>query len=292
MIKELIISMRPKQWYKNIVIFVCIVFSLNFFNAQMWIDILSAFVIFCLISSSEYLINDIIDIEKDKLHPKKRKRPLASGKLKVSHALTAAILMLVVAFVWAYFVNLLFLSMAGIFFAMVLLYSLVLKRIVLVDVLIISTGFVIRAIAGCVAITVKISPWLIICAFLMALFLALLKRRNELVILGDDAKKHRENLGGYSLELLEKFILIVTTTLIMSYSLYTFLTGNVYLMITIPIVLYALFRYLFLVYKKNLGGDPVEVFTDKGIMISMVLWGAVALIVMYEIPQKVLDAIG
>lgn len=272
MFKEIIISMRPKQWYKNFVLFVGIIFSLNLFNIHMWITVLFSFIIFCLVSGSEYIINDIMDKEKDKIHPRKRNRPIASGKLNTSNALIFVVLMLCVAFMGAYIINIQFLGIALAYFLLIVLYSLFLKHIALVDVLTISLGFVLRAIAGCFAIKVSISPWLILCTFLIALFLALGKRRHEVILLENGANKHRKVLENYSPEMLDKMMTIVTSTLIMSYSLYTFLTSNTWMMVTIPIVLYGIFRYILLVNSKNMGGEPEMLFKDKGMVSCIVLW--------------------
>lgn len=272
MLKEIIISMRPKQWYKNLVLFVGIIFSLNLFNIHMWITVLYSFIIFCIVSGSEYIINDIMDKEKDKIHPIKRNRPIASGKLNKSNALIFVVLMLCVAFMGAYIINIQFLGIALAYFLLIVLYSLFLKHIALVDVLTISLGFVLRAIAGCLAIKVSVSPWLIVCAFLVALFLALGKRRHEVILLENGANKHRKVLENYSPEMLDKMMTIVTSTLIMSYSLYTFLTSNTWMMLTIPIVLYGIFRYILLVNSKNMGGEPEMLFKDKGMLTCIILW--------------------
>lgn len=281
MITEIIITMRPKQWYKNLVIFVGIVFSLNLLNFQMWLDVISAFAIFCMLSGSEYIINDIIDVEKDRKHPKKCKRPIASGKLKVSHALLFAIILIIVAGGGAYLINTQFLSVSITYFLLILSYSLFLKHLIIVDILVISIGFVIRAIAGCLAINVFISPWLVICAFLLALFLALGKRRHELILLAENAKEHRRILEGYSVEMLDQMMSITTGALIVSYSLYTFLTDNICMMFTIPLVIYGLFRYLFLVHSKNIGEEPEMLFKDKGMVICMVLWVVLVVLILY-----------
>ncbi|UCE73005.1 MAG: decaprenyl-phosphate phosphoribosyltransferase, partial [Methanomassiliicoccales archaeon] len=206
MIAELIISMRPKQWYKNLIIFVCIVFSKNLLSFDLWFNIISAFAIFCLLSGSEYLINDILDREKDRKHPRKRKRPIASGTLKISHASVFAVIFIILAFAGAYLINTWFLLISIAYFVLILSYSLLLKHLIIVDLLVISIGFVIRAVAGCLAIDVFISPWLIICAFLIAMFLALGKRRHELILLGGEAKKHRKILQGYTSEMLDQMI--------------------------------------------------------------------------------------
>lgn len=281
MISNVIKSMRPKQWYKNLVLFIGVLFSSNMLNLTFLVDSGLAFLVFCLLSGSIYLINDILDIEKDKNHPKKRKRPVPSGTLKVSHAIFFIVLFLTISFTVAYWVNQYFFLITLFFIILLLSYSLWLKNIIIADILIISSGFVIRAVAGALAISVFVSPWLIICAFLLALFLALGKRRHELIILGDEAKNHRIILEGYSTQMLDQMITITTSSLIMSYSLYTFFVGNIYMMITIPFAFYGLFKYLFLVHSKNLGGEPELIFKDKGMILSMILWVMIVFIVIY-----------
>ena len=273
--------MRPRQWYKNLVLFIGILFSSNLLNFNLLVDSVIAFLVFCILSGSIYLINDILDVEKDLKHPKKRKRPIASGKLKVSHALFCVILFFIVAFIVAYFINLNFLGISICFIILMLFYSFWLKNIIIVDILVISCGFVIRAIAGALAISVFVSPWLIICAFLLALFLALGKRRHEILLLGDEAKNHRKILDGYSTQMLEQMITITTSTLIMSYSLYTFFVGNIYMMLTIPFAFYGLFKYLFLINSKNMGGEPELIFKDKGMVLSIIFWVIIVFIVVY-----------
>ena len=281
MFKEIIISMRPKQWYKNLVLFIGIIFSLNFMDFQLWSNTILGFIIFCVLSGSEYIINDIIDKEKDRKHPKKRKRPIASGRLKVSYALIFAVITVFLALIGAYLINVKFLIISIMFFLLILSYSLVLKHLIIVDILVISMGFVVRAVAGCLAINVFISPWLIICAFLLALFLALGKRRHEMFLLGKKAKTHRKVLKDYSVQMLDQMTSIITGALIVSYSLYTFLTDNIYMMLTVPFVIYGLFRYLFLIHMKNFGGEVEIIFKDKGMLICMSLWIVLTLIVLY-----------
>src|SRR3989304_7146736 len=198
MIKELIKTMRPNQWYKNLVLFVSIVFSLNILNPEMWSIAIVAFVIFCMLSGGEYIINDILDREKDKKHPRKQKRPIASGKFKLVHAVIFAVIFIIGGITAAYFINLQFMILSISYVLLILIYSLILKHLIIVDLLVISIGFVIRAIAGGVAINVFISPWLIVCTFLVALFLAIAKRRHEVVLLGDEGKNHRKILSDYS----------------------------------------------------------------------------------------------
>ncbi len=272
MLNEIIVSMRPKQWYKNLVLFAGIIFSLNLFNVHIWITVFSSFIIFCMLSGSEYIINDIMDKERDKIHPKKCNRPIASGKLNVLHAFIFAILIVCSALVGAYLINVQFFVVSLAYFLLIVLYSLFLKHIAIVDVLTISMGFVLRAIAGCLAIKVFVSSWLIICTFLIALFLALGKRRHELMLLEDDAISHREVLNDFSIEMLEKMITIVTSALIMSYSLYTFLSNNTWMMLTIPIIIYGIFRYIFLIYSKNADEEPETMFKDIGMITCIILW--------------------
>lgn len=273
--------MRPKQWYKNLVIFIGIAFSLNLLNVHLWIIVIAAFIIFCLLSGSIYLINDVLDIEKDKKHPKKRKRPLPSGALKPYQAIISATLFIIISFIGSYLINIPFLITAVSFFLLIMVYNLFLKHYIIVDILVISTGFVIRAIAGAVAISVIVSPWLIICAFLLALFLALGKRRHELILLGDEAKEHRQSLEGYSSQILDQMTIITTSTLIMSYSLYTFFTGKIAMMLTIPFAFYGIFRYLLLIHSENMGGEPEMLFKDRGMLISIILWVLIVIGVLY-----------
>ncbi len=247
----------------------------------MLITVLFSFTIFCIVSGSEYIINDVMDKERDRIHPKKCNRPIASGKLNVLHALIVVVLMLFVALTWAFLINVQFLVISLAYFLLIICYSLFLKHIAVVDVLTISMGFVLRAIAGCLAISVSVSPWLIICAFLVALFLALGKRRHELILLENGANSHRKVLNNFSPEILDKMMTIVTSTLIMSYSLYTFLTNNIWMMVTIPIIIYGVFRYIFLVNSKNFGGEPEMLFKDAGMLSCMVLWATTILGILY-----------
>jgi 4-hydroxybenzoate polyprenyltransferase len=283
MFKDILISMRPKQWYKNLVIFIGIVFSLNLLNFDLWINVISAFIAFCLLSGSIYLINDYLDIEKDRNHPKKCNRPLASGRLKASHALLFSGIFILTALFLTYMVNLSLFVTSLAFFSLIIIYSLFLKEISLVDILTISTGFVLRAVAGCVAIGVLISPWLIICTFLLALFLALGKRRQELLLLKNKAGTHRKILMGYSREMLDQMMNITTSALIMSYSIYAFLATNIYLMVTIPLAFYGVFRYLFLVNNTEIGGEPELLFKDRGMISCMLLWTVMVVGVLYFI---------
>lgn len=281
MLKQILISIRPLQWYKNLIIFIAIVFSQNITSVSIWIDSITAFIIFCLLSGSVYLINDIIDIEKDRQHPNKRNRPIASGKLKRSQASFVALLLVIASFYCAFMLNALFGLVSVFYFVLFLMYSIWLKHTVIVDVLTISIGFVLRAIAGAIAIAVIISPWLVICTFLLALFLALGKRRHELVLLGNNASNHRKILNEYSVSMLEQMISITTSSLIISYSMYTFLAGNDYMMLTIPFAIYGLFRYLHLVHSSEFGGEPEMLFKDRPTLINMIAWTTFTIFILY-----------
>ncbi len=283
MLKGLIISMRPWQWYKNLILFAGIVFSMNLMDLELWFTAISAFVLFCILSGSEYIINDIIDLKKDRVHPVKRNRPIASGELKIPPALLFAVLLIVCAGIGSWLINIRFFAVSIIYFFLIILYSLIFKYIIVVDVLIVSISFVIRAVAGCVAIDVFISPWLIICTFLLALFLALGKRQHELMLLGDEAKNHRKILGGYTTRMLDQMVSITTGALITSYSMYTFLVNDYYMMFTIPFVVYGIFRYLFLIHARNVGGEPEMLFKDKGMLVCMLLWGVLVVGVLYGV---------
>ena len=271
--------MRPKQWYKNTLLFVCIVFSGNIGMGSMWITLVLAFIYFIMISGAKYLINDVLDREKDRIHPSKSKRPIAAGQLKVSHSLITAFILIAGSLIGAYYtINLNFLIISAVYLLLMLLYSLVLKHYQVIDILVISIGFVIRPLAGCYAIDVVISPWLIACTFLLALFLALTKRWQELTTLGDDSTAHRPSLVAISPKLMEQFITIITGSLIVSYLLYIVDQGN-YMVFTAPFVVYGLFRYLFLIYQRGYAAEPEKMFKDKPMLINLGIWGLIVIAV-------------
>jgi 4-hydroxybenzoate polyprenyltransferase len=298
-------SMRPRQWTKNLALFVGLVFAQQLFTLTSFERASVAFVVFCLASSSVYIFNDLLDLERDRQHPTKSKRPLASGNLPVSWAIvTIAILLLGCAGLTLLIVIIpiqqpdIFASLGGanVLFALTIvsyillmaLYSVRLKHIVLLDVFIIASGFVLRILAGAVVIPVMISPWLYLVTILLSLFLALSKRRHELVLLQGEASNHRQILKEYSLPLLDQLITIVIAATIMAYSLYTFQgpTGNHRLMITIPLVLYGMFRYLYLMHMRMEGGNPEEVLLrDRHMLGTVVLCTVLIIIVLYGIPK-------
>jgi len=301
----LIQSMRPRQWTKNLALFVGIVFAQQLFNLTSFERALVAFAVFCLASSSIYIFNDLLDLERDRQHPTKSKRPLASGNLPVSWAIVSiGILMLgcvgLTLFIFSIPIqqtdifaslggaNVLFALTVASYILLMALYSVCLKHIVLLDVFIIASGFVLRILAGAVVIPVMISPWLYFVTILLSLFLALSKRRHELVLLQGDAVNHRQILKEYSLPLLDQLITIVIAATIMAYSLYTFQgpTGNHRLMITIPLVLYGMFRYLYLMHMRMEGGSPEEVLLrDRHMLGTVVLCTVLIIIVLYGLPK-------
>jgi 4-hydroxybenzoate polyprenyltransferase len=272
--KYLIGSMRPKQWVKNCAVFAGLIFSKSFLHLGPVIESLYCFFLFSTVSGAVYILNDIIDKEKDELHPVKCKRPIASGKLDSSKALVFSLVVLVISLTLAALLDIgLFLILFAYFF-LVLVYSLKLKNIVILDVIILSMGFVLRTVGGAVVIGVWISPWLILCTTLLALFLALNKRKNELLVLSDKAGQHKKILEHYTPELINSMLSVITSATVMSYSLYTFSAGkSSYMMLTIPFVLYGIFRYQYLVMSKDSGGSPeLTLFKDKPLLICILLW--------------------
>jgi 4-hydroxybenzoate polyprenyltransferase len=305
-IRAVVVTMRPRQWTKNLALFVGIVFAQRLLTLSSFERAFVAFVVFCLASSSIYLLNDLLDLENDRQHPAKCERPLASGNLPASWAIvTIGILVLACAGLTLLIFNMplgsqpdIFSSLGGAstlfaltvaaYLILMALYSVRLKHVVILDVFIIASGFVLRILAGAVIIPVVISPWLYLVTILLSLFLALNKRRHELVLLQEQASNHRLILKEYSLPLLDQMITIVTAATLMAYSLYTFQgpTGNHRLMITIPLVLYGMFRYLYLVYRRMEGGSPEEILLrDRHMLGTVVLCAAAIIIVLYVLPQ-------
>jgi 4-hydroxybenzoate polyprenyltransferase len=304
-IVALLMAMRPKQWIKNLSILVGIVFAQRLLTVTSFERATLAFAAFCVASSFTYLLNDLLDLENDRQHPIKRNRPLASGRLPVPWAITfMGVLLLVCAaltgsiyaipiashdiFVSLGGSNVLFTLTIASYLVMMVLYSVRLKHVVLLDVFIIAGGFVLRILAGAVVIPVSISPWLYLVTILLSLFLALNKRRHELVLLQGQASSHRQILKEYSIPMLDQMITIVTAATLMAYSLYTFQspTGDHRLMVTIPLVLYGMFRYLYLVYMHMEGGSPEEVLLrDRHMLGTVVLCAAIIIVVLYVLPK-------
>ncbi len=287
MLKELIISMRPKQWIKNILIFAALIFGLKLFEPVFLGRTILAFILFCLFSSSVYLINDLVDIERDRQHPTKRFRPLAAGRLKRSWALAAGVLLPLLGLPVAFYLDPFFGVISVAYLLLQTAYSFVLKNLVLIDVMSVAAGFVLRVAAGTVmAQTERFSPWLYICMTLLALFIALGRRREELILLEDNANQHRQILEEYSPAFIDEILNVVTAATIIAYSLYTFsaenLPANKSMMLTIPFVLYGLLRYLYLIHQKNMGGSPEEVvLKDIPLLVNNLLWGLAVIIILY-----------
>lgn len=272
---DLLTSLRPKHWIKNLVVFAGIIFSRNLSNWSMEWKTCVTFFAFCAVVSAGYLINDILDRESDRHHPVKKNRPIASGHLGVGAAITAVVLLVLPTLTGSYFADPLLPLFLLAYMTIQLSYSLYLKNIVIVDVMFISAGFVIRAVAGAAVIHVPISAWLVVCTMLLALFLGLAKRRAELVLLEDEAANHRSNLEQYSIELVDQMISVTASATLVSYALYTFTAfeQSHYMMLTIPFVLFGIFRYLSLVHTHLRGGSPEQVMlTDKPILIDVILW--------------------
>jgi len=285
---ELFKALRPQQWIKNLFIFAPLIFSQNIFNRALVLKSLLAFVAFCLVTSAHYLFNDLRDLEEDRLHPVKCKRPLAAGRLKKGTAVAAMVILGPAGLLLAALLNLNFFLITVAYLALQVAYSLWLKHIVILDVFVVAAGFLIRVVAGGLAIRVFLSSWLLICTTLLALFLAMGKRRHELVILEQNATSHRPILREYNIYLLDQMISVVTASTLVAYCLYTisdetvtkFGTRN--LIFTVPFVLYGIFRYLYLIHQKAEGGTPETlILKDKPLLADLFLWVAAAAVILY-----------
>lgn len=282
-------EMRPRQWVKNVVLFAALVFDRQFNPAHIpqILRTLAGFIIFCLLSGIIYIINDIADVEADRKHPQKCKRPIASGKLPVKFTLVVASILIVIIFPVSYILSPSFCLVCLTYLALNLAYSKWLKHIPLLDVLTIAMGFVLRVAGGVTLIQVaRFSPWLYVVITLGSLYIGFGKRRAELALLTTEANSHRRVLEGYTLPLLDQYIIIVSATTILAYSLYTFsapnLPENHVMMLTIPFVLYGIFRYLYLIQVEHSGGAPEEVFlSDRPLQIVVILWGLVVMAIFY-----------
>jgi 4-hydroxybenzoate polyprenyltransferase len=288
--RALFVSLRPHQWTKNLVVLAPLAFSKHLFDGDAVVRAVAALVVFCGLSGAVYLVNDLADVERDRLHPLKRLRPLASGALGVLAARLFATLLLAASLLAAWALAPGFFLCALGYLALNLAYSFGLKDVVILDVLAIAIGFVFRAVAGALAILVVFSDWLLVCTILLALFLALAKRRHELVLLGD-APAHRRALAEYSPYLLDQMIAVVTASCLTAYAFYTLAPETVAkyrtdrLALTIPFVIYGIFRYLYLVHRKEQGGSPSDVLlADRPLLASVALWAAVVVLIVYTAP--------
>jgi 4-hydroxybenzoate polyprenyltransferase len=279
MIVELL---RVKQWYKNLVVFLAIFFSANVLNLSMLNLAFLTFIAFCFVSSAGYIINDVMDRKKDREHPEKKHRLIASGKVGVGVALVISLGLLVGGLIISFNVGLNVFYLALSLFGLTLVYTLFLKKVLFADVLTISTLFVIRAVAGAFAISVVVSVWLILCPFFLALFLAVGKRHSDVVILGDRASLTRSVLSSYSSELTYSLMTLSTTLLVISYALYSFLSEYNNLILTLPFAIFVIFRFYYLITSGDgVGRNPEKVIKDKNMLIGMALWIVVSAWLIY-----------
>ncbi|WP_298685098.1 decaprenyl-phosphate phosphoribosyltransferase [uncultured Methanomethylovorans sp.] len=279
MLRPVIKSMRPHQWYKNFVIFLCIIFSKNILNLEMWLDLLLIFFVFCMLAGSQYMLNDLKDIEKDRLHPKKRNRPIAAGLLPVKNALFISFTIMAVSLAIAFSMGQLVGIVSLLYLVNSIVYSFYFKNFAIVDAIFIAVGFVIRAIVGCVVINVIISPWLILCVFLLALVLTFGKRRHEL----DGDQNSRNSLSQYNITMSETLLNSSVSMLLMSYALYT-VSVHTAMMLTLPFAFYGVFRYVQLINLKGIGEEVELLMKDKPFVLNIMLWVFLTVLVLYGGP--------
>ena len=287
MLAAIVVSLRPRQWVKNLFVFAGLIFAQKLFTPAAWVA-LAGFAIFCGLSGAIYLFNDVADRERDRLDPRKRMRPIAAGRLPVGVAIVTGVVLVMGGLVLAALLSRAFFLTAFAYVILLIAYSAWLKHIVIVDALVVAGGFVLRAVAGAVVIDVEISGWLLICTILLALFLAFGKRRYEYVALEEEAARHRPILAEYSPALLDQMIAVVTASTVTAYALYTMSPETVakfhthWLPATLPFVLYGIFRYLYLLYQRRLGGNPSELLlSDRALLINTICWICAVLLIIY-----------
>ncbi len=280
-------AMRPHQWVKNTLIFASLLFTAQFTNPSLLLKTVWGFLAFCAVASSLYLMNDLRDRERDRHHPLKSQRPIASGRLAPSVAGVSAIALLIGGLGGAFWLSIPFGVITLVYVVQTTLYTLYLKQIPLLDVAIIALGFLLRAVSGAVLISAVISPWLVICTFFLALFLGFAKRRHELVALGDSAVQHRGTLSDYSTNLLEHLLTICLVLALQSYAIYVILSETAKahpgLWYTLPVVTYGLLRYFYVVHRYDAGGSPEKLLiSDRHILASVLIWGVIVVLVMWR----------
>ena len=285
---DLLESMRPQQWLKNLLLLAPLLFAKSLGDSSRTAEGIFGFIIFCALPSGVSLLNDVLDLEKDRKHPVKSTRPIASGRVGVRTAVVFLVVLLSTALVAGFVLSPPFGAVGLAYVLMNIGYSFWLKEMVILDVMIIAFGFVLRALAGALAIQVEISPWLILCTILLSLFLAFCKRRRELELLADGATEHRPALREYSVGFLDQMISITTASTVVCYSFYTISpaveekVGTRHLFVTIPFVLYGIFRYLYLVHQRGEGGNPASsLLTDRPLLICVALWALVVAAILY-----------
>ncbi len=286
---SLFLALRPAQWTKNLIVFAALIFGERLFDAGSVVRAVVAFAAFCALSGVVYLLNDVVDRDADRRHPLKRHRPIAAGHLTVGLAVATGLTLLVLALGAALWLGPSFLAHAVGYVALQVAYTLDFKHRVILDVLSIAVGFVIRASAGGAAIDVPVSQWLLVCTILLALFLALAKRRHEITLLGEDAARHRAILGEYTPYLVDQMIAVVSASTLMGYAFYTVSSSTVerfgtsWLGLTLPFPLYGIFRYLYLVHRRSQGGSPTELLlADRPLLVCVALWGAATIALIYH----------
>jgi 4-hydroxybenzoate polyprenyltransferase len=288
MLKNLIRLVRPSQWIKNGVVLAGLIFAGEAGSPDKVMQAVQALIAFCFFASAVYVINDILDRERDRQHPLKKNRPIAAGKINISLAIIISLLLVAGGLALSYITNINLLIVCVAYFVLNLFYTILLKNIVIIDVMTIAAGFVLRALAGAVAIEVEFSGWLLVTTFVLALFLGLGKRRHELTLLEKEASSHRKILEKYSPYLLDQLIGVVTASTVITYLFYTLSPevgdklGTEYLFVTIPFVIYGIFRYLYLVHKEAKGGSPTRLLlTDPPLLVDVVLWLATVVFILY-----------
>ncbi|RRJ28860.1 UbiA prenyltransferase family protein [Halocatena pleomorpha] len=286
-IRGLLRELRPHQWYKQSVLLLGLLFSRNLFSIPAWWSVLSAVVAFTAVAGAVYVINDICDREEDRNHPEKRHRPIASGQLSVPVAGTFAVGLLVGGLLVGYIINGLVLLVLIGYLGQNIVYSVFLKEVVLVDVLTVGIGFVLRAAAGVVAIGVYLSPWLILCTFLLALVLAVGKRRHELETVSNPDST-RESLRMYTDEELDQLLVVTMAVLLMTYALYTFFHAETPMMFALPFVFYGVFRYHHLTHTTAVAGRPEYLLTDRPMFVTLLVWLLITVGVLYQIPVYIM----
>lgn len=276
--------LRPQQWYKNLLVFLPLIFVGELGDLRLFWATTLGFVSLCLASSFNYIINDIIDRAKDRAHPEKRSRPIASGRVDVSIAASIAVVLLVLSLRLAWVIDHTFFTAVAFLVALTMLYCFFLKQVAIADILAIGVNFVTRAVAGTFIIDVKVSPWLILCTFFAALFLAAGKRHADVLLLGKNAHYHKTSLAFYTSNVTNALMIITTSMLVASYSLYTVLGEHPYLGVTIPFALYAIFRYFSHIYSGSaIARHPEKVFKNVPMLVGMFLWAMSAFVALYII---------
>ncbi len=286
-LRGLLRTMRPRQWVKSVIVYAALVFDGKLLHLDLLLQTTLVFFAFCLLSSSVYIMNDLVDIEKDRQHPKKRLRPLPSGQLSPRFAVGAAISLALLSLAGGFWVNVWVGVVLLIYLAQNVAYSFWLKNVVIIDVMVLSLGFLLRVVAGVVVVQVEnFSPWLYVCVTLLALFLGFGKRRQEIVLMEGEASNHRASLAEYNLPLLDQIITMITTSTLVAYTIYSFDAATALahnkMLITVPFVFYFLARYLYLVHVRHLGGAPDELLLeDRPLLINSMLWAAAVIALIY-----------